>query len=93
MSMKRLFDMSVSLIGIVIAAPIMIVLAIMIKLESRGPVYYRCPRVGQHGRLFKMLKFRTMVESADRIDCKLCGESDVRVTPLGRFLRRTKLNE
>jgi lipopolysaccharide/colanic/teichoic acid biosynthesis glycosyltransferase len=93
MSIKRLFDASVSLIGIILTGPLMIVIAIITKLESRGPVYYRCTRVGQHGRLFKMLKFRTMVESADKIDCKLCCESDVRVTPFGKLLRRTKLNE
>lgn len=93
MSLKRILDVSISALGILVTAPLLIVIAIAVKLESKGSVCYRCTRVGQHGSLFEMLKFRTMVEVADRIDCKLCGNSDVRVTPLGKLLRKSKLNE
>lgn len=93
MSVKRTIDVVLSAIGIIVTSPMMLVIAVAIKLESRGPICYGCTRVGQHGLPFKMLKFRTMVDSADRIDCKLCCDSDVRITRLGRFLRRSKLNE
>ncbi|MEW6138377.1 MAG: sugar transferase [Thermodesulfobacteriota bacterium] len=93
MTLKRLVDVVLSTIGIIVASPIMILIAVIIKLESRGPVLYGCTRVGLNGTLFKMLKFRTMVDSADKIDCKLCCDYDVRVTSFGKLLRRTKLNE
>lgn len=91
--LKRLFDVVVSLAGLVIASPIMLAIAILIKLESRGPLFYSCARMGRYRQPFGMLKFRTMLENADTVDCRLCVSDDVRVTPLGRFLRRTKLNE
>ena len=91
--MKRFFDLVVSSVGLIVAGPIMLVIASIIKLESRGPVFYSCRRVGRFGKPFGMMKFRTMVENADNIDCKLCPSGDVRVTEFGRFLRRTKLNE
>ncbi|MGO9119735.1 MAG: sugar transferase [Desulfomonilaceae bacterium] len=90
---KRAFDIIVSLIGLIIASPLMCAIALLIKLESRGPIFYSCVRAGKGNSLFGMLKFRTMVDNADNIDCKLCGSDDVRVTRLGSFLRRTKLNE
>ncbi len=93
MHLKRLFDIAASLFGLILAAPVMLVIAAALKLESGGPVFYSCRRVGKGGEHFDMLKFRTMPEVADTIDCKLCPNGDVRVTRLGRFLRRTKLNE
>jgi len=90
---KRVFDVTVSLVGLIMAAPLMCVIAVLIKLESKGPVFYRCTREGRSNTRFGMLKFRTMVENADNIDCKLCAAGDVRVTRFGGFLRRTKLNE
>lgn len=91
--LKRLFDVLVCSAGIIVLAPLFVVISLIIKLESRGPVFYRCQRVGKDGVLFDMLKFRTMVDSADNVDCKLCGKSDVRVTSFGQILRKTKLNE
>ncbi len=91
--MKRLFDIVASLLGLLLAAPLMFVIAVIIRMESKGPILYPCKRVGRGGRLFHMLKFRTMMANADNVDCKLCGGGDVRVTSFGRFLRRTKLNE
>ena len=93
MSLKRLTDILLAGTGLIIAAPLMLVIAIIIKLESKGPIYYRCKRVGRFGSTFDMLKFRTMVNNADNVDCKLCAGYDVRVTPFGKLLRRTKLNE
>ncbi len=93
MSLKRIIDVVISSLGILVTAPLLVVIAIAVKLESKGSAWYRCARVGQHGSMFGMLKFRTMVEAADRIDCKLCCHSDVRVTPIGKLLRRSKLNE
>ncbi|MBI5249946.1 MAG: sugar transferase [Desulfomonile tiedjei] len=91
--MNRVFGFIIAFTGLLIAAPVMLAIAVLIKLESRGPVFYRCTRVGEHGKIFGMLKFRTMIQNADTVDCKLCGAADVRVTSFGMFLRRTKLNE
>lgn len=93
MKLKRIIDVLVSGMGIIVSAPLLVLIAIVVKLESKGPVWYRCTRVGQHGKPFGMFKYRTMVETADRIDCKLCCNADVRVTPIGKLLRRSKLNE
>ena len=93
MSLKRLIDILVCSVGVIVAAPIMLAIAATLKLESRGPVLYTCKRIGRFGCHFEMFKFRTMLDNADIIDCKLCVNSDVRVTRFGRFLRRTKLNE
>jgi lipopolysaccharide/colanic/teichoic acid biosynthesis glycosyltransferase len=91
--MKRLFDIVVTLAGLIVAAPFIFAISAIIKLESKGPILYRCNRVGRSGRPFGMLKFRTMLVNADDVNCKICGVGDVRVTSFGRFLRRTKLNE
>jgi len=93
MDLKRFMDIVVGTTGIIIAVPLMIIIAVMLKIESRGPIIYRCKRIGRSRIEFDMLKFRTMIENADNIDCKLCVNTDVRVTSLGSFLRRTKLNE
>jgi lipopolysaccharide/colanic/teichoic acid biosynthesis glycosyltransferase len=82
---KRAFDLMVSLMGLTVAFPLMCVIAVLIKLESSGPVFYSCVRAGRGNKLFSMLKFRTMVENADNIDRKLCTTGDVRVTRFGRF--------
>lgn len=88
-----MMDVVFASLGILITAPVMLLIALVLKLESKGPVFYGCKRSGRFGKQFSMLKFRTMVANADNIDCKLCVNSDVRVTPFGSFLRRTKLNE
>lgn len=93
MKLKRTIDVLISCMGIIATAPLLLLIAIAVKLESKGSAWYRCTRVGQNGKPFGMFKFRTMVEVADRIDCKLCCNSDVRVTPIGKLLRRSKLNE
>ena len=102
---KRAFDICVSLTVLFGALPVMIAAAVAIKLTSRGPVFYRCERIGLDGRSFRMIKFRTMVEHADaEIEAlEPRNESvggvlfkirrDPRVTPVGRFLRRHSIDE
>ena len=91
--MKRVLDILLSLIGIAVVLPFFPVIALLIKLDSKGPVFYPVDRVGKDMQPFKMFKFRTMMEVADCIDQSLCPQNDPRVTTFGRFLRRTKLNE
>jgi lipopolysaccharide/colanic/teichoic acid biosynthesis glycosyltransferase/NAD(P)-dependent dehydrogenase (short-subunit alcohol dehydrogenase family) len=93
MILKRLADIVLSGLGLVITAPLLIAISLIVKLESTGPVLYRCKRVGRFGKAFEMFKFRTMLHNADSIDRRLCCHHDVRVTTFGKVLRRTKLNE
>lgn len=91
--MKRAFDIAFSIIGLVILAPILIVIAILIKLDSAGPVFYRGVRVGRHGKLFRIFKYRTMVLNADKIGGSSTPDDDPRITFVGKVLRKYKLDE
>lgn len=89
--MKRLFDVTASALGIVLLAPVLIVLALMIRRDSAGPILFRQRRIGRAGVPFDILKFRTMrIESADS---GITFDIDRRVTRIGAVLRRTKLDE
>lgn len=88
-SFKFAFDRIVSLIGLIVALPIMLIIAIAIKLDSKGPVLFRQQRTGKGGKLFTMYKFRTMVASNDVHDFKKADEH----TKVGKFLRTTSLDE
>jgi lipopolysaccharide/colanic/teichoic acid biosynthesis glycosyltransferase len=90
---KRLFDILVSAAALVLLLPILLGVAIAIKLSSPGPIFYRAVRVGRHGVPFKLYKFRSMVVNADKIGAGITTAHDPRITPIGRFLRRTKLDE
>lgn len=91
---KRLADIIVGAAGLVFLLPVFLLIAVAIKLDSAGPVFFVQKRVGQLGRLFPMLKFRTMVEGADRIGSGLyVAFDDSRITRVGRFLRRYSLDE
>ena len=90
---KRLFDLVFSTLGLVILSPVLLVIFVAIKRESPGPVLYKGTRVGLNGALFKMKKFRTMVINADKIGGSSTPEDDPRITGVGRFLRRYKLDE
>jgi lipopolysaccharide/colanic/teichoic acid biosynthesis glycosyltransferase len=90
---KRLFDVLMSFIGLVGFFPIMLVLALLIKIDSEGPVLYRGIRVGKNGRPFKMLKFRTMTIDAEKTWASSTSEDDPRITRVGAFLRKYKLDE
>jgi len=92
--MPRAFDILVAGLALILLSPVLLVLAIWIKLGSRGPVLYRQHRVGRDGREFEMLKLRTMVRGSDPIGVgKVVYRDDPRVTAAGRFLRRTSLDE
>ena len=90
---KRTFDFLVSLLGLVFLSPAIIVIAMLIILDSRGPLLYKGTRVGKNNKLFKMLKFRTMVVNADKIGGSSTPDDDPRVTRVGRVLRKYKLDE
>jgi lipopolysaccharide/colanic/teichoic acid biosynthesis glycosyltransferase len=89
----RLIDIAVSLIGLVFLGLIYPLLALLIKLDSRGPVFYKCKRVGRNSEIFDMYKFRTMYETPRALGPSVSPEGDPRVTTVGRVLRRLKLNE
>ena len=90
---KRAFDAALAGIGLVLLSPALAVIALRIKTGSPGPILYRGKRVGLNGETFDMLKFRTMVVNADRIGGSSTPEDDPRVTPIGKTLRRYKLDE
>jgi lipopolysaccharide/colanic/teichoic acid biosynthesis glycosyltransferase len=90
---KRSFDAMVATIALVIVAPLLALAALMVKLSSRGPVFYRGTRVGLNGKLFPMLKFRTMVVDAESLGGSATAADDPRITRFGKFLRRYKLDE
>jgi exopolysaccharide biosynthesis polyprenyl glycosylphosphotransferase len=90
---KRTFDVLATVLGLLIIWPILLVIAVLIKMSSPGSVLYRQQRVGENGRLFWVYKFRTMVVGADQQQTAEKTRSDPRVTQIGRFLRRTSLDE
>ena len=89
---KRLFDVLAAASGLILLAPVLLALALWIQLDSPGPALFRQRRVGRHGRLFDIDKFRTMADRPDEGRQLTVGQ-DPRVTRAGRFLRRTKLDE
>jgi len=91
--LKRIFDIILSLAALVIFSPLFLIVALIIKLTSPGPVFYKGKRVGKGGRIFLMHKFRSMVADADKIGTDLTKYEDPRITKIGRLLRRTKLDE
>jgi lipopolysaccharide/colanic/teichoic acid biosynthesis glycosyltransferase len=90
---KRSIDIFVSMVGLTILAPAFLVIAALIWLEERGPIFYRGKRVGRAGVLFRIFKFRTMVADAEQRGGSSTTQDDVRVTRLGRVLRASKLDE
>ena len=90
---KRLFDVVVAAIGIVVCAPLLAAVAFAVKLADGGPIWYRGERVGLDGRPFRILKFRTMVPDAERVGASSTADDDPRITGVGRWLRRAKLDE
>ena len=90
---KRLFDIISSSIGLLCLAPVFVIMAIWIKLDSRGPVFYRQTRVGRYGRDFRIFKFRSMRVGSDKGRQITVGERDPRITRSGYFIRRYKIDE
>ena len=92
--LKRFFDIIGALVGIVVTAPLMLLTALLVKLSSEGPVIYSQTRVGKDGRLFKIYKFRTMRADAEQQSGPVWAKkNDNRITPVGGFLRKTRLDE
>jgi lipopolysaccharide/colanic/teichoic acid biosynthesis glycosyltransferase len=91
--LKRILDVSLSAIGLIVLSPFLIGVAALIVVGDRGPIFYRGVRVGRHGRSFRIYKFRTMVVDADKSGVSSTAEGDPRITPIGAFLRRHKLDE
>jgi len=90
---KRIFDFVASLCAIVVLSPMFIVIAVLIKKEDGGKVFFRQVRVGQNGKLFRIYKFRTMVENAEKMGAKVTKGDDPRITKIGRILRKYKVDE
>jgi len=102
--MKRLIDLILSILGIVFLSPIMLIIAIAIKVESKGPIIFSQDRVGKDGKFFKMYKFRSMVINAEELKEKLLSQNemsgpmfkmkdDPRITKVGKFIRKTSIDE
>lgn len=90
---KRIFDIIVSGIMIVLLSPVLAIIAILIKLDSKGPALYRQERVTQYGRHFRVCKFRTMVQEADKIGTHVTVDSDPRITKIGSKIRDSRIDE
>lgn len=90
---KRVFDVVASTIALILCLPLFAVLAILVKSSSAGPVFFLQERVGKNGRPFKIIKFRTMVVNAESAGPQLSSSNDPRITRIGRFMRKTRLDE
>lgn len=90
---KRLFDICLSLILLVILSPVFLVLAICIKLEDGGPIFYRQQRITTYGRVFRIFKFRTMILNADKMGPLVTQDNDSRITKIGKKIRDFRLDE
>ena len=90
---KRLFDILCASLGLLVLAPVGLLIGLLVKLANRGPIFYGQIRIGQFGKPFRIWKFRSMVVNADQIGAPLTSENDPRITWLGRLLRKTKLDE
>lgn len=90
---KRVMDLVVSVIALIILSPLILYIIIKIKASSSGPIFYKQPRVGLHGKIFNILKFRSMYVDAEKAGPQLSHENDNRVTPWGRIMRKYRLDE
>lgn len=91
--LKRSFDVLASGVGLIILSPVLLGIAIAVRVSSPGSAFYRARRVGRYGKEFTLYKFRSMVAGADRQGPGITAAADSRITGVGRFLRRTKLDE
>ena len=91
--LKRCFDVAVSAVMLLLLSPVFLVLAVAIKLDSPGPVFYRQVRVTQYGEQFRIFKFRSMVQGADKRGSLVTVSGDSRITRVGRFIRKFRLDE
>lgn len=91
--MKRLFDISFSSLGLIILSPILLIIAALVSLETKGSVFFRQVRVGKHNQDFRIFKFKTMYEGSHKKGLLTLGDKDSRVTKVGYYLRKSKLDE
>ncbi len=91
--LKRIFDILGSLILIILLSPILIIFSIWIKIDSKGPVFYRQERVTQYGKIFRIFKFRTMVVNADKVGTLVTTKNDSRITKVGKKIRKYRIDE
>ncbi len=90
---KRIFDLVLAIILLIILSPLFIIIAIAIKIDSKGPVMFRQTRVTQYGKKFRIFKFRTMITDAEKIGSQVTTKNDTRITRIGRVLRKYRLDE
>lgn len=93
LAIKRIFDIIVALILLILLSPIILILAIMIKIDSKGPVFYRQERITTYGKTFRIFKFRTMVQNADKVGTLVTVGNDSRITRVGKLIRKVRLDE
>ena len=91
--LKRIFDIVVSLIMLIILLPVFIFLGVAIKIDSKGPIFFRQERITQYGKTFKIFKFRTMVNNAEKLGTQVTVGNDARITKVGKFIRDCRLDE
>ena len=91
--LKRIFDIFVSAVMLIILSPVFLLLAVAIKLDSPGPVFFRQERVTQYGKHFRIFKFRSMVNNADKIGTQVTVGNDSRITRMGKLIRKCRLDE
>lgn len=91
--LKRVFDIIIAGLLLILLSPVLLVLSILIKADSKGPVFFRQVRVTRYGKPFRIFKFRTMVDHADQMGTQVTTKGDARVTKLGKKLRRCRLDE
>jgi exopolysaccharide biosynthesis polyprenyl glycosylphosphotransferase len=92
-TLKRLMDLSASIIALILLSPILIILCILVKTSSKGPIIFKQERIGLDGLPFYIYKFRSMYSDSEKNGPQLSSSSDSRITPIGRFLRKSRLDE
>lgn len=93
-ALKHFFDLTLAALLLVVLAPLLLLLALLIRLDSPGPIFFKQPRLGRGGRVFEIYKFRTMVDGAEKVGSGIfTSRSDPRITRIGQILRRTSLDE
>lgn len=90
---KRLFDMIISIVLLVLLSPVFLIVSLFIMSDSKGPVFYRQERVTQYGKVFRIFKFRTMVQDSDKLGALITINNDSRITKIGKNLRKYRLDE
>lgn len=91
--LKRIFDLVVAITLLILILPVFIVISVAIKIDSKGPIMFRQVRVTQYGKHFRIFKFRTMVNNADKMGTQVTTKNDIRVTEVGKVLRKLRLDE